>query len=57
VNPKTGIGLINQSTVSIIAPNGITSDPLSKVACILGPTKTKAILKNHSGTEAYFRPQ
>ena len=57
VNPKTGVGLINQSTVSIVAPNGITSDPLSKVACILGPTRTKSILLHHAGTSAYFRPE
>ena len=37
VDPRTGIGLTNHAVVNVIAPNGITSDSLTKVVSVLGP--------------------
>lgn len=39
VNPKTGIGLSERISVSIVAPHGIDSDSLTKVVSILGMVK------------------
>jgi thiamine biosynthesis lipoprotein len=39
VNPKTGIGLTERISVSIVAPHGIDSDSLTKVVSILGMAK------------------
>lgn len=39
VNPKTGIGLSERISVSIVAPHGIDSDSLTKVVSILGVVK------------------
>jgi len=39
VDPRTGIGLTDHSIVNIIAPDGITSDSLTKVVAVLGPDK------------------
>jgi len=39
VNPKTGIGLTERISVTIVAPHGIDSDSLTKVVSILGVTK------------------
>ena len=35
VDPRTGIGLTDHSLVSVIAPDGITADSLTKVASIM----------------------
>ena len=39
VNPKTGIGLTERISVTIVAPHGIDSDSLTKVVSILGAAK------------------
>jgi thiamine biosynthesis lipoprotein len=39
VDPHTGIGLTDHSLVSVIAPNSITADSLTKVVSVLGPEK------------------
>src|SRR5437016_7258555 len=37
VDPHTGIGLTDHSLVTVIAPDGITADSLTKVGSILPP--------------------
>ncbi|MBI4323869.1 MAG: FAD:protein FMN transferase [Chloroflexi bacterium] len=39
VDPRTGIGLTDHSLVSVIAPDCITADSLTKVVSVLGPEK------------------
>jgi thiamine biosynthesis lipoprotein len=39
VDPHTGIGLTDHSLVSVIAPDSITADSLTKVVSVLGPQK------------------
>lgn len=36
VNPHTGIGLVGQMSVTVVAANGKTADPMTKVVSILG---------------------
>ena len=37
VDPRTGIGLTDHSLVTVIAPDALTSDSLTKVVSVLGP--------------------
>jgi len=52
IDPKTGIGLIGQQSVTVIAPNGITSDSMTKVVMILGPEKGLAIIEKLEGASS-----
>jgi thiamine biosynthesis lipoprotein len=52
VDPKTGIGLIGRQSVTVVAPNGITSDSMTKVVSVLGPDKGLAIVEKVEGTSA-----
>lgn len=45
VDPRTGIGLTDHSLVNVIAPDGITSDSLTKVLAVLGPAKGLTLVK------------
>jgi FAD:protein FMN transferase len=49
VDPHTGIGLIGQQSVTVIAPQGITADSMTKVAMILAPKKGLAIIEKMDG--------
>jgi len=44
VNPHTGLGLVGRMSVTVVGPNGLTVDPLTKVVCVLGTEKGYAIL-------------
>jgi thiamine biosynthesis lipoprotein len=45
VDPRTGIGLLGQRSVTVVAPNGITSDSLTKVASVLGESGLRILEK------------
>jgi thiamine biosynthesis lipoprotein len=45
VDPRTGLGLPGHRSVTVVAPNGITSDSLTKVASVLGEEGLKLIEK------------
>jgi thiamine biosynthesis lipoprotein len=45
VDPRTGLGLLGHRSVTVVAPNGITSDCLTKVASVLGEEGLKIIEK------------
>lgn len=55
IDPRTGQALTQRVQVTIIAPNGFTSDPLSKALSILSEEKRKRLLKSYPGTKAYAR--
>lgn len=44
VDPHTGLGLTTNLQVSIWAPNGLTSDPLSTTVCVLGTEQSTGVL-------------
>jgi thiamine biosynthesis lipoprotein len=52
VDPHTGIGLTNHSLVNVIAPNGITSDSLTKVVAVLPPAQSFKIIESTPGVAA-----
>jgi len=50
VDPRTGLGLTDQSRVTVIAPNGVTADSLASAISVLGPKQGIQLLKNKPGT-------
>ena len=52
VDPHTGIGLTDHSLVSVIAPNSITADSLTKVVGVLGPAKGLKFIEATPGVAA-----
>jgi thiamine biosynthesis lipoprotein len=54
VDPKTGLGLVGRMTATVVAPNGITADSLTKVLAVLGPDKGFPIIEKTDGVSGYF---
>lgn len=54
VDPKTGIGLTDHSSVSIIAPTGTLSDVLSTTVAVLGPEKGLAFVERQKHVAAFI---
>ncbi len=54
LDPKTGIGLVGRMTATVVAPNGLWSDPLTKVIAVLGPEKGFPIIEQTPGVSGYF---
>jgi thiamine biosynthesis lipoprotein len=54
VNPKTGLGLTSHSSVTVVAPNGMTSDSLATAASVLGPERGLELVQSISGTGVLF---
>lgn len=44
VDPKTGLGLVERSTVTVVARGGATADALATAACVLGPDRGLALV-------------
>jgi thiamine biosynthesis lipoprotein len=56
VDPRTGLGLTDRLAVTVIAPDGFTSDGLSTLLSVLGEREGRALLRAHfPGVRAYFR--
>lgn len=55
VDPRTGQALTNRVQVTITAPDGLTSDPLSKCMSILGETERNKVLRSYPDTKAWVR--
>jgi FAD:protein FMN transferase len=53
VDPRTGVGLTDHSLVTILSPNGMTGDALSKVVSVLGPAQSFPRLRQFHGVEAF----
>jgi thiamine biosynthesis lipoprotein len=54
VDPKTGLGLTERRSVTVIAPEGITADGLDTAACVLGPDKGLALIESTPGAAGLF---
>jgi thiamine biosynthesis lipoprotein len=52
VDPKTGMGLQGRMSVTIVGPNGLTVDPLTKVPAVLGSDKGLALIDQIDGVAA-----
>jgi thiamine biosynthesis lipoprotein len=54
VDPRTGIGLPGRMSATIVAPDGITADSLTKVVAILGPKQGFEILAKYRGVSGRY---
>jgi thiamine biosynthesis lipoprotein len=54
VDPKTGLGLTDQSNVTVIGPDGMTADALSTAVSVLGPEKGLKLVDDTPDTAAYI---
>jgi thiamine biosynthesis lipoprotein len=54
INPHTGLGLTNQSMVTVIAPDGITADSYASALSVLGPERGMELLESIPGIMARF---
>lgn len=52
VDPRTGIGLTDHCSVTIVGPSGISTDPLGKAVAILGPEKGLKLVDQTPGMAA-----
>lgn len=55
VDPRTGQALTNRVQVTVLAPDGLTSDPVSTALGVLGDQNNEKLLKAYPGTSAYVR--
>jgi thiamine biosynthesis lipoprotein len=52
VNPQTGLGLTDHSSVTIVAPDGTTADALASAVSVLGPEKGLKLVESTPGVAA-----
>lgn len=55
VDPRTGLGLTRRIGVTVVAPDGITSDSLSTAVGVLGPEAGRALARSYRATSVYVR--
>ncbi|QDT17253.1 FAD:protein FMN transferase [Alienimonas californiensis] len=51
VDPRTGLGLTDRSTVTVIGPNGMTADAYASAVSVLGPEAGVALLNRTPNVE------
>lgn len=54
INPKTGVGLTNQRSVTVVASTGITADSYASALSVLGPCKGLLLINQKPDITAYF---
>ena len=54
LDPRTGLGLTERRSVTVIAPDGATADGLDTAACVLGPDKGLALIESTPGAAGLF---
>jgi len=54
VDPRTGLGLTERIGVTVVAPNGMTSDGLSTAISVLGAAKGRELAQMYPGTRVYI---
>jgi thiamine biosynthesis lipoprotein len=52
VDPKTGLGLVGRMSVTVVARHGLTSDPMTKTVCVLGPERGLKVIDEADGVAA-----
>jgi len=52
VDPRTGLGLVGRSSVTVVAPNGTTSDAMATAISVLGPERGLELVRATPGTAA-----
>jgi thiamine biosynthesis lipoprotein len=54
VDPRTGVGLIGQSSVTVVAGNCATADSLATAVSVLGPQKGLALVESTPGAAVHW---
>jgi FAD:protein FMN transferase len=54
IDPRTGLGLTEQSSVTIVAPNATTADSVATAVSVIGEPIAKSLLAKYPGTEMLF---
>jgi FAD:protein FMN transferase len=54
VDPRTGLGLTQRMSVTVIAKQGISADSMTKILCVLGPRKGIPLIDKTPGVAAYM---
>jgi thiamine biosynthesis lipoprotein len=54
LDPKTGLGLTDQSGVTIVAADGITADALASAVSVLGPEKGLVLVESYKDVHAFI---
>lgn len=57
VDPATGLGLRNRSSVTVVAPNATDADALASAVSVLGPAKGIALVEKLTRAEGYIIQQ
>lgn len=52
IDPRTGLGITAQRSVTVFAPRGELADALSSALCVMGPEHAQAVLAEFPGTAA-----
>ena len=56
VDPKTGLGLTNRLQASILARDGLTTDPLATMVCVMGLERSRGILAKYRSRAIVLAP-
>jgi FAD:protein FMN transferase len=54
VDPRTGLGLTQRMSVTVIARHGVTADSMTKIVCVMGPEKGMALIDKADGVAAFM---
>ncbi len=54
VNPKTGMGVEDRASVTVVAPDGAAADALETVVYLLGPDRGLTLVDSLPGTSAIY---
>jgi thiamine biosynthesis lipoprotein len=54
VDPRTGLGVVGRMSVTVVARRGLDSDPLTKIAAVLGPEKGLPLIEKWEGASAFM---
>lgn len=54
VDPRTGIGLTDHSSLTVVAPDGITADALASAVSVLGPEKGLKLVEDTPNTATFI---
>jgi len=54
VNPKTGLGVRDRASVTVVAPRGATADPLATAVYVLGPEQGGKLVASVKGCSSLF---
>lgn len=54
VDPATGLGLTDQTSATVIAPDGITADSMATAVCVLGPEKGLKLVETMPRAAAFI---